>query len=151
MPMRFVSSLPLLSACCVSVMVCLSILAGCDSRHTSSTPTLNELTTGKASHGDNVPGAQPFGIGDNPGVIGEVSDDGADSLKKMFEDGGAASFGRVGSSKNYSPGDSCIGVGMIENSLNNQPGLSPTDIVPQDNLQGAGGSSLLDSLTEPDG
>lgn len=138
--------------CRTLVIVCLLVLAGCGSRQADSTPTLDELTAGKASHGDNIPGVQPLGIGDNPGMIGEVTDDGTDSLKKMFEDGGVAPFGGAESSKNYSPGDTCIDVGLIEDSLNNQqPDFSPTGIMPLESLQGTGGSSQLDSLTEPDG
>ena len=125
---------------------------GGGARQADSTPTRDELTAGKTSHGDNAPDGQPFGIGDSPGVIGEITDDGSDSLKKMFEDGGVTPFGEAGPSKNYSPGDTYMGVGLIEDSLNNQPsGFSPTDIMPLNNLQGTGGSSQLDDLTEPDG
>ncbi len=155
--MRFASHLLLSSICHVLVIVCLLVLAGCDAKKDDLAPVLNELMldelmSGKASHNDKAIDKHPFGIGGNPGMIGEITDDGTDSLKKMLEDEGVTSFGEAGSSKNYSPGDSCIGAGLTEDSLNNQPsGFSPTGIMPLESLQGTGGSLQLDGIIEPDG
>ncbi len=148
----------MVSICRVLVIVCLSVLGGCDAKKDDLTPVLNELTldaltSGKASHNENENAIDkhPFGIGGNPRMIGEITDDGTDLLKKIFEDDGVTSFGGAGSSKNYSPGDSCIGTGLTEDFLNNQPsGFFPTGIMPLESLQGTGGPSQLDGLIEPD-